>query len=93
MKTPPTVKITQDPEAPVAIEILAESIVSIAQGVKNMLAGPLTEKAIVLLITHACPMTGGRFNKRAVSPPVVRAVLEGIEALEHEYLKPRKVKP
>ena len=90
MKKQNNVNVIQDPAAPVAVEVLAEAIVQISQGVKKMLAGPLNEAAIVLLITNATPQIGGRYNRKAISASTVKAVLTGIESLEREYLKPRK---
>lgn len=83
------VSVIQNPAAPVAVEILAESIVAISQGVKKLLAGPLNETALLLLITHACPPPTANCTQR-VGQRDVRAVLSGIQALESEYLKPRK---
>jgi hypothetical protein len=77
------VKITQNPDAPVAVEVLAEAISAISRGTQKMLAGPLNEKAIVLLITHATPAVAGW----KPSASTVRAVLRGMESLEREYLK------
>lgn len=84
------ITLTQDPAAPVTVEIIAEAIVQISQGVKKMLSGKLNETAIVLLITNATPPTGGRFNRKAISASTVKAVLAGMESLEKEYLKPGK---
>ena len=87
MKTQPPVKIVQNPAAPVAVEVLAESIIAISQGVKKLIAGPLNETALLLLITHACPPPITNSSQR-VGQRDVRAVLAGIVALEKEYLKP-----
>lgn len=86
-----TVTVTQDPEAIVPVEILAESIAAIAQSTKKLLAGPLTEDAIVLLITNATPGTGPRYNRKHVSATAVKAVLHGMASLEAQYLKPKRV--
>lgn len=84
------IKVVQDPAAPVAAEVIAESVVAISEGVKKLFSSPLNEHAIILLITHATPAIGGRYNKKAISAGTVRAVLSGMESLEREYLKPKK---
>jgi len=87
MKT--ALKVIQNQENPMPVEVLAESISSIAQGVKKLLAGPLNERALILLIQNACP-TVGKFPPRAVTQKEVKSVLDGICSLEKEYLKPKK---
>lgn len=90
VKQPPTVKIVQPlDQSAVATEVIAEAIVSISQGIKKLLAGPLNEKALLLLITHTCPQWG-RYPKRSVGQREVKAVLEGIQSLEKQFLKPKK---
>ena len=86
-----TVSVVQNPEAIVPVEVLAESITAISQGVKKLLAGPLTEDTIILLITNATPGTGPRYNRKTISATAVRAVLRGMESLESQYLKPKRV--
>lgn len=90
MNKPSQVKVVQNPESPVATEVIAEAIVAISQGVKKMLAGPLNESALILLITNATPSVGRGYRKTVVSARAVKAVLAGMESLEREYLKPKK---
>lgn len=81
-----TVKQTKDAEVPV--EVLADAIVAISAGVKKMRAGRLTEDAIILLIQNAAPsIKKGYSGKQPISQKTVRAVLQGMEALERTYLK------
>ena len=80
------VTVKQDEKKPVPVEVMAASIVSISEGIKKLRASPLNDRALVLLIQHACPQV----NYKPVSGKDVRAVLAGIEGLEREYLKPRK---
>ncbi len=84
------IKITQTQDQPVTTEVIAEAIVAISSGVKKLLAGPLNEAAIVLLITHATPAPKRGYIRNPISAKVVRAVLHGMESLEREYLKPKK---
>lgn len=81
------VKIVQDEQAPVPVEVLAESIKSIADGVRRLRAGPLRDDTLCLLIAKACKPVGNGYNKKRPTERQVRAVLNGIEALEAQYLK------
>lgn len=86
------VEVTQDPETVMTTEVLATAIQAISEGVRRMRAGRLTDEALVLLVTHAAPSIGGKYQKSYVTAKQVRAVLEGIESLETTYLKPIKAK-
>lgn len=79
--------VKQNPDKPVAVEILAESIVAIAQGVRNLVAGPLNERALHLLIQNAAPSSGGRRGYSPIAIKDIKAVFAGIAALEATYLK------
>lgn len=76
-----TVKVMQKPEAEVPTEVLAQSIVEIAAGMKKMRAGRLNDKALVLLIQNACGYTP------SITQREVRAVLDAIESLEATYIR------
>lgn len=78
--------VKQNEEKVVPVELMAENILAISQGIKKLIGGPLNEKALVLLIQNAAP-SWGKYPARKVGPNEVRAVLEGIESLEATYLK------
>lgn len=78
-------KVAQS-EPPVPAEILADSIVAIAQGVRKLREGRLNDRALLLLIQHAAPSNNGV----VLTQREVTAVLAGIENLEREYLKPTR---
>lgn len=83
------VKVKQEPEKEVPTEILAESIVQIAQGVRALRKGRLNDSALFLLIQHAAPTNknrGGGYGQRLAIKDI-KAVFAGIDALEAEYLK------
>ena len=85
------VVVKQDPTAPVAVEVLAEAVKSLAQGVRQLRRGPLNDRALILLIQNACPVpTTGVSKFKPISQSIVKAVLAGIDNLEVEYLKPPK---
>jgi hypothetical protein len=61
-------------------EVMAAAIVEISKAVREMRAGRLNDKALVLLISHYS----------GESQRVVKSVLLAIENLEREYVRPRK---
>lgn len=61
-------------------DVIAAAIVEISEGVKRLRAGRLNDRAIVLLL-HA---------STSVAQRDIKAVLNGLESLEVEYLKPRR---
>lgn len=78
--------IKQDPEAEIAADVMAESIVSISQGVRALRSkSRLNDKALLLLIQHASPATGNPPTRPTQKD--IKAVLDGIESLERTYLK------
>ena len=78
------VKVIQNEDKPMPVEILAESIKAISDGVKKMRSGPLSDNAIYLLVHHASP-SSGYSGKPTLKQ--VRSVIEGMESLEKTYLK------
>ena len=81
------VTIKQDKDAPVPIEVLAEAIVAISQGLRRLRKSSLNDKALILLITRACPAFGSSRNRQRVSAKQVRAVMDGIQILERTYMR------
>lgn len=82
--------VKQDEKKPIAVEVLAHAITEIAQGVRKLRAGPLNDAALVLLIEHAAPRPSGGYRVTKVGKREIKAVLDGIDALEATYLKKRK---
>lgn len=82
--------VKQDELKPVPVEVLAESVRAISDGVKKLRASNLNDKALVLLIQHASPAVIYGYKRNPITAQQVRAVLEGMESLEREYLKPKK---
>lgn len=75
------VKQPAPPAEEVPVEIIANSLVSMADGIKALRAGPLNERALLLLIQHAMPATDRPSTK------LIKGVLDGVEALKRTYLK------
>ena len=70
------VVVTQDEQEPIPAEIIAASIVKIADGFERIKKSGLTQRAILLLISSA--------SKVPVTH--VRSVLEGIDQLKTLYI-------
>jgi hypothetical protein len=80
------VTVKQNEEAPIAVEIMAESIVAISQGIKKLRTTRLNDRALFLLIQNASPSVGN-YPPKKVTIGEIKAVLEGIESLEKTFLK------
>ena len=72
-----TVKLVNDAEAPT--EILASSIVTIAEGMRKLRNGRLADRALFLLIQDACPEN--------MSLARIRSVLDAIGELDKQYVR------
>lgn len=83
------VKIVQNPEKPLPVEVVADAVKAIAQGVRQLRKGPLNDRALILLIQQAAPHIS-KYPTQPVTQKMVKCVLEGIDNLEREYLKPAK---
>lgn len=88
-KTKPKIEVIvkQTEEAPVSMEIMAESIVAISNAAKKMRSSKLTDKALFILIQNACPAVGFSYKKAKPGIAEIRGVFEGIANLEKEYIK------
>lgn len=77
------VKVIED----VPVEILASAIRDISIGIDKIKAGPLEERAILLLVQHAAPAKRGnvRYSLKDVAD-----ILQGLDNLKSTYLKPVK---
>lgn len=84
---PVTVVVKQDENAPVAMDILAASIIAISHGIKKLLTGPFKEDALLLLIQHAAPTVKVGWKSTPLTKKEIKAVLDGISQLEATYLK------
>lgn len=79
MKKAQNVKVVQDPEKPIATEIIAESIQTIAEGMRTLTSGRLNNRALLTLIKDACPAR--------ISFQDIRMVLVAIESLDKMFLR------
>jgi hypothetical protein len=71
------VKVVNDAEVPT--EILASSIVEIAQGIRKLRSGKLNDRALFLLIQDACKVNIGLAT--------IREVFDAIGDLERQFVR------
>lgn len=84
MKKAKEIKVNEN-EQP--LEVIADSIIAIAEGIKILRNSRLNDKALLLLIAHATPRAGAKYSKFKVGTTEIKAVLVGIENLKRAYLK------
>lgn len=68
-----------DPENEVPQEVLAKAIVQASEAAQKLLAGPLTRRAIVVLIQDACPAN--------IPRTTIELVLNAAADLRRRYVK------
>jgi hypothetical protein len=70
-------QIKNNPENPIPTEIIAESIVKIADGFEAMNKSKLTEKAVIILLQHSTGLPMG----------TIKQVLNAAQDLKRDYIK------
>lgn len=76
-----TLKQPEPPSEEVPVEVIAGALVAISDGIKRLRSGSLNDKALMLLIQHACPSN----DRPSIS--TIRTVLGAIESLKSEYVR------
>jgi protein-tyrosine-phosphatase len=72
-----------------SIDKIADEIALLSAAVKKLMAqSRLTEETLLLLIQHAIPVQ--RKNAKKMSFRDIKAVLDGIEAMQTKYIKEKK---
>lgn len=66
------IKLIPNEKTPVPVEVMADAIVAISEGVKKLMAGPLNEKALILLIQNAAPGIKVGYSTRKVTKVIVK---------------------
>jgi hypothetical protein len=75
------VKQPDPPAAEIPTEIIADAIVRLSDGMAQLQRGALNDKALLLLIQHACPSSDRPSTKQ------IKTILTAVESLKREYLK------
>lgn len=73
-------KVVQTEENPIPVEVLAEAVVKMAEGIKRLNATPLNQRALIVLISA----------QSGVARDTVARVLNGMDQLEAAYTKKKK---
>lgn len=74
------IKIKKDKENPETVELLAKSIIQVAEGFKKVLNSQLSRRALVILL-HDC-IGQSKINKKQIE-----LVLEALPRLKAWYIK------
>lgn len=78
------IKQPDPPAAEIPTEIIADAIVKLSDGMAQLQRGALNDRALLLLIQHACPSADRPSTKQ------IKTILTAIEGLKREYIrKPR----
>lgn len=80
-----TVRQTEGKEVPT--EVLATSIKALADGMRKLRNGRLSDRAIFLLVQDASPNVGGKYGSAKLSMKDIRAVFSGLDNLEAAFLR------
>jgi hypothetical protein len=80
MAKSPAVQIVNDAEVPA--EVLASSIVTIAEGVRKLRAAKLGDRALFLLIQDACP--------ERIGLDKIRMIFDAAGELDKRYIRKPK---
>lgn len=70
-------KVVQNPEKPIAVEVLASGIMAIAEGMRKINESRLSRKAIIALI----------HDNSKVQKGVIELVLNNLESMDTIWLK------
>lgn len=74
-----SIRIKKDEENPESVEILAASIITIADGFTKLLSGPLNDEAIIALLFHKM--------KGKIGKGDIQLVLNNLKTLKGYYLR------
>lgn len=74
------IKIKKNEEAPESVELLAASIVQVAEGFQKVLNSPLSQRALVVLLQDG-------IGASYVSKSQIKLVLEALPRLKAWYIK------
>lgn len=74
------IKIKKNEDAPESVELLAQSIIQVAEGFQKVLATPLSERALIVLLHDG--IGAGKITKAQI-----KLVLEALPRLKAWYIK------
>ena len=74
------IRIKKNEENPESVELLAQSIIQVAEGFRKVLSSPLTQRGLVVLLHDG-------IGQGKISKPQIRLVLEALPRLMGWYIK------
>ena len=74
------IKIKKNEEAPESVELLAQSIVQVAEGFQKVLTSPLSHRALIVLLHDG-------IGTAKISKSQIKLVLEALPRLRGWYMK------
>jgi hypothetical protein len=74
------IKIKKDEENSESVELLAQSIVQVAEGFQKVLSSPLTKRALIVLLQDG-------IGTSKITKSQIELVLDGLPRLKGWYLK------
>lgn len=86
-KNQKTITVVTDEENPIAVELVADAIISISESIKKLNNTRLNRRALLLLIADNCDPVKRGYTRTPISPKTIEKVLESIESLKKAYIK------
>jgi len=74
------IRIKKDEENPESVELLAKSIIEVAEGFKKFTNSPLTQRALLVLLHDG-------IGAQKITKAQIKLVLEGLPRLKSWYIK------
>ena len=74
------IKIKKDEETPESVELLASSVIQVAEGFQKVLNSPLTERALIVLLHDG-------IGTQKITKSQIKLVLEALPRLKGWYIK------
>lgn len=86
-KNQKTISVVTDEENPIAVEIVADAIISISESIKKLNNTRLNRRALLLLIADNCYPIKRGYTRTPISSKTIEKVLDSIENLRKAYIK------
>lgn len=74
------IKIKKDEVEPESVELLAKSVIQVAEGFQKILGSPLTQRALIVLLQDG-------IGQGKISKSQIKLVLEALPRLKAWYIK------
>lgn len=81
------VNVKLNEQNPEPIELIAETIIKISDGIQKLNKSPLTKRAMLILIQANCGMVGNGMKRKKPTVSQVEEVLDSLSTLRQTYLK------